>query len=173
MKHLYIIRHGQSVANVQGVLSGHTDHPLTDEGRAQAKRAGKQAKGLNIDLIVASPLKRAHETAAIIAREIGYPEDKIVVEPKAIERNFGELESTPYTPGYDVDTTASGEKEHELQARVAALYEYLQSLPGDNILVVSHGSTSRMLRSVVQPHIPFNSEAPGHHFPNAEIVQLI
>lgn len=172
MKHLYLVRHGQSEANVLGVLSGHTDHVLTDEGRAQAVRAGQQAKGLHIDYILASPLQRAHETAQIIARQIGYPADKIEVNPLLIERNFGILESTPYAPNHDANEVEGAEKEHELRARAEELFDYLQGLDAENILLVSHGSTARMIRAVVQPHIPFRSDAPGHHFPNAEIVQL-
>jgi len=173
MKHLYVIRHGQSVANVAGVLSGHTDHALTDEGRAQARRAGEQAKELGIDYIVSSPLARAYETAKIIAREIGYPTDGIEVNPLLIKRNFGTLEGTPYTPDYDADGIEGAEREHELRARAEQLYDYLRTIDADNVLLVSHGSTARMIRSVVVPHVPFRSDAPGHHFPNAEIVQLV
>src|SRR5690606_2527197 len=71
MKKLYFIRHGLSVMNRQGVFSGSIDTPLTDEGRKQAKRAGKLARDFGIDYIVSSPLARALETAQIIAGEIG------------------------------------------------------------------------------------------------------
>ena len=56
--------------NKQGVWSGTTDTPLTDEGRDQAKAAGRELQGKAIDCIVASPITRAHDTATIIAAEI-------------------------------------------------------------------------------------------------------
>src|SRR5580765_3395811 len=91
MKHLYFVRHGLSENNKLSIFSGQTESPLADEGREQARQAGQQAKDLHIDHIISSPLSRAHETAQIIAREIGYPEDKIEVSSLLVERHFGVL----------------------------------------------------------------------------------
>lgn len=72
------MRHGLSVLNVRGIRAGHIETPLTDEGRQQARRAGQAAKKYQIDTIVCSPLSRAHETAAIVAKEIGIPEKEFM-----------------------------------------------------------------------------------------------
>src|SRR5690606_14158884 len=97
MRKLYFIRHGLSELNAQGLYAGHTETPLTEEGRLQAKQAGQGATGLGIDLIVSSPLERALETAQIVAHEIGYPEESIITDDRLIERHFGQLEAQPYS----------------------------------------------------------------------------
>jgi len=176
MKHVYIVRHGQSEMNVAGQFAGQVETPLTDEGRQQARKAGKQAQEFGIDLIITSSLSRAHETARIIAHEIGYPEDKIAVDDLLIERDFGSAEGTPYSPDFDFETVPDVEPLNVLHDRLAVFYTKLQNLPAENILVVTHGSSGRMLRTVVKPEIPFNSTGSPlkeHHLPNAKIVQLI
>src|SRR5579871_1222970 len=173
MKTLYFIRHGQSQMNVEKRFAGKTDTPLTEEGRQQAKSAGKKAKGQNlrIDLIVSSPLSRAHETARIIAREIGYPEGRIELNPMLAERNFGSLEGQLWVGDLNMDGIADMETIDELLARAAEVIAWLKQLEPDNILVVSHGSLGRALRHHLKG-IQFEEfdKAPEHMLiPNAEI----
>lgn len=66
------MRHGETDANVAGVVSGQTDSKLTERGRAQARAARDPARALSISDIVASPLTRALETAEIIAAATGH-----------------------------------------------------------------------------------------------------
>src|SRR5947209_11612271 len=103
MKHLYFVRHGLSVMNKKGVFSGRTETPLDPEGIQQAEAAGKEAKKLQIDLIVSSPMERCCETAAIIAKEIGYPVAEILLEDLFMERAFGVLEGTEYRTDMDLE----------------------------------------------------------------------
>ena len=58
-----IIRHGQSIANAQGICLGHTDWDLTDLGREQARIAAEHLKNEKIDAIYSSDLIRAYNTA--------------------------------------------------------------------------------------------------------------
>lgn len=70
---LYFLRHGQSLANIQGNFAGQRDNsPLTELGIQQAKDAGKMwnEKGISLDKIISSPLIRARKTAEIFANEI-------------------------------------------------------------------------------------------------------
>ncbi|MEI6710902.1 MAG: phosphoglycerate mutase family protein [bacterium] len=72
---LYFLRHGQTLANLNGNFAGQKDNsPLTDLGIQQAKDAAKAWKQQNIQLdkIVSSPLIRARKTAEIFAEGIGY-----------------------------------------------------------------------------------------------------
>src|SRR5215475_13120394 len=95
MKHIYFVRHGLTEMSKQGLRAGAgSETPLAPEGHDQAKRAGHHAKQLAIDHIISSPQKRAHHTAQIIAREIGYPEHDIALNSLFVERHFGELEGT-------------------------------------------------------------------------------
>lgn len=86
---IYIGRHGQNVDNVNGILNGHRDLPLTDVGRTQAVQLGEGIKeaGLHFDAVYSSPLIRALETAQIAAKTAGLPEPEVM--DLLIERDFG------------------------------------------------------------------------------------
>lgn len=178
MKHLYFCRHGLSELNKAGLWAGSTETPLTSEGREQAKLAGKHARGLGIDHIIASPMERAYETAQIIAGEIGLSISAIELNKLLVERHLGILENTPYDPTLNVDDLIEEvETLIDLEARVKKALRYIKSLPHDTILVVSHGATGRMFRHTIDPSMPFWSDNPKIveklRFPNAEIVKLV
>lgn len=170
MKHLYFVRHGLSVMNQQGVFSGVTDTPLTDEGQQQAVAAGQTLRSAGIDCIVASPVARAYDTAVIIAKQIGYDSSKIVRSDYFTERDFGPLEGTDYTPFADLDGTEGVEHSTALVERVKKGWQELQAIDADTILVVSHGAVGRALRSIVQHETPFHG---SDKFGNAEVVKLL
>lgn len=169
MKKIYFTRHGLTIMNKQGLRCGSTESPLTQEGRHQAFLAGHKAKKLHIDLIVCSDMERAVETAEIIAKQIGYKQSHIRRTPLLRERNFGVLESALYVPDQDMDGIEGMEPEADLKSRVSEAATLIKSLTGQNVLVVGHGASGRMLRHVVNPNIPF---AGASHFSNAEIIQL-
>jgi alpha-ribazole phosphatase len=86
---LILVRHGESVANAQGLLLGRTDAELTESGRAQA--AG--ARALITDPVAevrTSPLRRARDTAEILG--LGAP---VTVDETWIEVDYGEFECRP------------------------------------------------------------------------------
>ena len=92
--HIYFTRHGWSEWNEANKICGVTDIPLTEKGRAQARELGQKCldEKLDFDTILASPLKRAYETAEIVAEMTGKP---LLTEPRLIEQNFGRFEGTP------------------------------------------------------------------------------
>src|SRR5438477_10877116 len=108
MKKLYFIRHGESVANLEQWHAGRIDTPLTEKGRQQAREAGKKARAqkISVDKIVSSPLSRAAETARLIAEEIGYPEDRIELNPMLVERDYGAFSGQPWATDIDMDGIA-------------------------------------------------------------------
>lgn len=177
MKKLYFIRHGLSEMNKSGHYAGTVETPLSDEGREQAKLAGQKAKPMDLDLIVSSPLSRALETAKIIAEQIGYPEDKILVNSIFIERSWGDWEGKPFRPiGEDeFDKIPNSEKSQDLIARADRALRFLESLPAQHILVVSHGTFGRALRHHILEDMPFVAEAGDEklRLPNGEIIQWI
>jgi Fructose-2,6-bisphosphatase len=67
----YIVRHGQSEGNAKGLVQGHLDMPLDEEGRAQARDAAAWLATRGIEAAVASPLSRAAETGRIITAACG------------------------------------------------------------------------------------------------------
>lgn len=180
MKNLYFVRHGLSEANKANVWSGHTNTPLAPEGHEQAKLAGQKAReqGLMFDIIVSSPLDRAHHTAQHIGLATGYPITDIVLHKGLVERNFGELENTynkeaaaKYTQDEAaIDIYKDVERLVDMQWRAQELLKYLHTLPHDNVLVVAHGAFGRALRRAINKD-PLNG--PLVPIPNAEVIKLI
>ena len=68
---IYMIRHGQTDMNIQRRLQGRMDTPLNDAGRAQAETAAEwlRSRGVRFDRVISSPLRRAVDTARILAGE--------------------------------------------------------------------------------------------------------
>lgn len=164
------MRHGLSEMNVAGLIAGITETPLTREGREQAKKAGRAAKGLGIDLIVSSPMSRAHETARIVASEIGFPEENILTSPLLFERNYGVLEGTPYVAGKNMDEFEGYEKDTSLIARAQQALDWINGLEANHILVVSHGAFGRALRSILKTDFPMSHP---ERINNAEILAWV
>jgi 2,3-bisphosphoglycerate-dependent phosphoglycerate mutase len=164
---ILLMRHGRSRADDEQVIEGRYDAPLTDLGRAQAEARANEflAAGSVFDAIVASPLKRAHETAEIVGRAL---DTAVVVDPGWMERDNGPVagltveeagERYPLpdylSPFDDLVPTAregesSGESAWALQARVIrALQRVVQRGPGRSLVVAQGGSLSAALRCVV------------------------
>jgi len=156
--------------NKQGIFSGRNDTPLTKEGIVQCHQAAKDLKSIKINAIVTSPMKRALDSAKIIAEEIGFPIEDIIISDLFVERSFGPLEGTTYTKNMDLDTTSGVEHSTSIIKRAQAGLNLINSLDADNVLVVSHGALGRALRHVIDPSLDYH-EFEG--FNNAEIVKLI
>jgi broad specificity phosphatase PhoE len=90
---IYLVRHGESEANISRRFSGITDVELTERGALQAVKAGRKLKGEKILNIFSSPLKRAKNTAEIIADEIGFNKKDIIIDKRLMEVNFGIFEN--------------------------------------------------------------------------------
>lgn len=184
MKNLYFVRHGLSQANVDRLWSGHYDTLLVDEGRVQAAKAGEKlvSDGIEVDLIISSPLIRTQETARIIAETINYPVERILTEKLLIERTFGVLEgkkSDEFFRKYaytDLDTIEGAETIQDLQSRALELLNALRERNENTILLVSHGSFGRALRRAVKGQ-PYTDEYSNNWseqvINNAEIIKLI
>lgn len=170
MKHLYFMRHGLSVMNKQGIFSGRNDTPLDIEGIKQCHDAAKALEDLDIDCIVSSPMKRAIDSAKIIADEIGFSKQKIVVSDLLVERSFGPLEGTEYTQKKNLDETEGVEHSSSLIDRAKLVLRLINNLEGDTVLIVSHGAMGRAIKHVIDPNIDYQ-HIPS--FNNAEIVKLI
>jgi uncharacterized phosphatase len=170
MQRIYLMRHGQSNDNAHKIVSGSTETPLTELGKEQALAAGEHAKALAIDLIVCSPMGRAKQTAKIVAKEIGYPEDDIKVMPELAERELGELEGRSYAKNERlngnfpaVDYILGVEPLPQFYSRVQhALREILQDKKHRSVLVVSHQGVGRMLRTIAHGKKPHDMYKQSH-----------
>jgi len=86
---IYLIRHGETVSNVNNTFSGITDVELTEKGILQAERIADFLFNEHVDRIYSSPLKRAKDFARIIQNKIG---TKLIIDQRLMELDYGEWE---------------------------------------------------------------------------------
>ena len=86
---LYLIRHGETEWNREGVFRGRRDIPLNSRGMEQADRMGKYLAGRKIALVRSSPLSRAKATAEAVAQAIGA---QVETDERLTDINYGEWE---------------------------------------------------------------------------------
>ena len=91
---LVLVRHGQSMWNLENKFTGWTDVELSEQGRNEAKEAGKilKEKGFKFDLAFTSELKRAQDTLSIILNEMEQNDIEIKHSWRLNERHYGALQ---------------------------------------------------------------------------------
>jgi broad specificity phosphatase PhoE len=154
---LLIVRHGECVANVEGVVAGSGNNsPLTAKGIADAQTAALTLKGRQVDLIVSSPLIRTLRTAEIIRDQIA-PAQTIQPNADFIERNVGDATGIPVLEYFALEKQKqlipNAETPAEFYQRVARGLNELKKYPG-TVLLVTHGGTYRMITCVFQSLAP-------------------
>lgn len=159
----YMMRHGETVANVQNVAAGSFDTPLTDKGRNQAKNARKNFESLSPRpaLIAHSPLSRTKETTQILNESLGLP---LLEVPSITERSFGDWRGEPWPFVHERimagHTPPGGESRADMIARVFEGLTYILSLPQTPALIVTHGGVFDALLQGLG-HEPFDAENCG------------
>lgn len=149
---VYLVRHGESVANSQSIYQGQTHNTqLSTLGQRQVQALGERFRKVSFDRVITSPLLRTRETAT----QIGL---NIEVEPRLLETNHGEWEGRhkneikSYWPGTYTKWLSSpkdatfpgGESFLGTQSRVLNWWEEIINNPG-NFLVVSHDNILRII----------------------------
>jgi len=159
MTTIYLMRHGRTEWNKDGIFRGRIDVPLDDLGKQQALCAGKSLRGTDITAAYSSPLSRAMETArlCLAGAECGLD---VVEEPGLIDLCFGEWEGKSvqqvkmrYPDSYyawennpEVASFPGGESLDEAAARAWRTLERLVSAHlDDNILLVTHRVICKLL----------------------------
>jgi probable phosphoglycerate mutase len=156
---VFLIRHGATVLSAEDRFAGSTDVELSDEGRRQAGRLAVRLQEEPIAAVYASTMGRTIETARILAephglevrqreglREISHGHWEQMTRDE-VEQKFPEeaeeWEKDPYT-----FAPAGGESGLAVTARaLPALIDLVRAHPGENIVVVSHKATIRLLLS--------------------------
>ena len=145
------VRHGESVANAEGWLSGFVDVPLTDEGERQAESVADELRNVDITRIFSSDLIRAKDTAKAVAAVKGLE----VIENFALrERSLGDWAHRKYA---DVQASGGGDRliswwdappnGESLGILAARVMPFLGTLgaSGGATLVVAHGGVIRVI----------------------------
>ncbi len=168
----YIVRHGETEWNVQRRAQGHTDIPLNETGRKQAKELAEVFKDIQFDLAFSSDLLRAKETTEIIAlehsltvqttqllreRRLGEHEGKYVEDFQAFDRLYNALteerrKTVRSSPGAENDAEVVGRL-------ITFIRETAVAYPDKTILIGTHSGLMRILLA----HIGFiSSKQPFH-----------
>ena len=147
MTTILLVRHGETDWNLERRVQGHSDPPLNDTGRDQARTLAAKLTVEPIDAVYSSDLLRAHETARVVAESRGL---EVTLLWDLRERNFGTWEGLTdeevfarfpqAAEGYWGDA----ETKDEMAGRVSeALNHIAERHPGGCVLVISHGGPLR------------------------------
>lgn len=149
---LYLVRHGQTAGNVNGLFVGATDIPLDETGERQAQELGSRFEGIALDALLSSPLQRARRTAEAIGAVTGRSP---IVVPGLSEMNFGDAEGLTFQQVIeqfpelrdDLSSIANldlrfpgGESRRGFAERViAAFLGIIERYEGQTVAAVAHG----------------------------------
>jgi broad specificity phosphatase PhoE len=144
---VFLVRHGETEWSLNGRHTGVTDLPLTERGRAVARRLRPILADRSFALVLTSPLGRARETS-----ELAGLAERAVIEPDLKEWNYGEYEGlTPQQieqkrPGWQIfrDGCPGGETPAQIGVRVDRVIATARAAPGD-VALFAHGHVFRVL----------------------------
>jgi broad specificity phosphatase PhoE len=159
---IYLVRHGETQFNIEGRLQGGIDLPLVASGARQASEVGNRLASL-VDpswAIWSSPLKRAHQSAEIIAERLGRDADSIIIEDRLREVGLGDWEGLTYAQVEDRWPKLApfnslrrawhlgcpnGESPDLAFGRLGV---WLKEAGSTNLIVVCHGIVGSLLRGI-------------------------
>jgi len=160
--HLIVVRHGETLWNVEGRYQGHLDSPLTNRGLAQSTALARRLAGVPFKALYSSDLGRAQQTAQIVGDVTGHA---VQLESRLRERHLGVLqgftkrdlpsrlprEFDEYRRGGPDHVIPQGESARQRHQIITACFdELVRRHVGETIVVIAHGGTlSALLRHVV------------------------
>ena len=163
----YMIRHGESVANLGQYASGHVDVELTEKGIAQAYAAQKIVDSLELkpSIIIHSHLQRARNTAKILNENLKLP---MIEDPMIAEQNYGDWEGQPWSltrqPTRDGIDPPNGETHVAFHERVrGAITNFVNSHAGP-VMIVCHGGVFRAFGALYESQMVGIENCSLHHF---------
>lgn len=147
---VYVIRHGQSMANLLGNNAGWSPVELSTLGKEQAAQAGRYLQGIEFDRVYCSDLRRAQQTA-----QLALPGCKPILSDKIREVGVGDLAGKSmgeseekygdvyaHSVKYQDFSAYGGETQESMRCRVAAFMRELETLEGvENVAVFGHEGT--------------------------------
>ena len=170
---LYVTRHGQTEWSLQKIVCGSTDCDLTEAGFKQAAALAEQVKGLGIRRVVSSPLKRAHQTAEVVASALGLP---VEIDERLREQSYGGYENGSRQDPVFLEAKAQfpgrlkgGESWFRVAQRIFNFLDALAAQQGDEpVLLVAHGGVCKLIRAYFEEMS--NQEFIDFEMGNCELV---
>lgn len=140
--HVCLIRHGETEWNIHRRIQGTTETELTEKGVIQARQTAEYLRKQGWDHIITSPLKRAVQTAEIIAKELEIPSIRSWREFQ--ERDYGNATGM-HVDDYEKFKQSKQEirmwenDEQLLKRSISGLEKIVKQFPNKRIIVISHG----------------------------------
>ena len=162
---IYLLRHGETTWNRIGRLQGQLDAPLTRLGLAQVDAAGRTLAGFLEGTgfrMVASPLGRTRQSAAVVAEHLGVDYEAIAWDDRLKEITLGDFDGVPGWHAIDrahPEEAArrnadpwnyrypNGESSQDVQDRVRPFLAECDALGGVHV-VVAHGVVNKVMRGL-------------------------
>ena len=150
---VWLIRHGESETNRDGLWTGWLDIALSERGREDAEKAGELLSKTKFDKIYSSDLLRAKTTA-----EIAIPNCEYETDPALREINVGNISGKPWGVVMDEQNRPmnrdgykifGGESNDEFRTRVSGFMNKLEKMEYENVAIFSHGGWLRTALSIV------------------------
>ena len=147
MVQLFLVRHGETVDNVNQIMQGQTQGELTENGILQAEELARRMQSWHVDAFVASDLKRSIDTCRILAAPHG---QHVLTTPLLRERDWGGLTGR-YIPAInpnepwpeDVETLPA------LKSRASDFIRFLREhYDGQTVVAVGHGIINKAIQAV-------------------------
>ncbi|WP_028115358.1 histidine phosphatase family protein [Ferrimonas senticii] len=163
----YLVRHGQTQWNQQGILHGQLDSPLTPQGRAQALALHGQLPALEVDAIFCSDLRRCYQFA-----QLACPNQNLIQSALLRERHFGQLQGQilsqhplwqqAYQQRFTQDQLAisGSESASAVSTRIDLWLNQVQRLGAERVLLFGHGEWLRILQNRLSGEFPWSNRYP-------------
>ena len=147
---IVVIRHAETIDNLNSVCQGHRDGVLSSNGIEQAKLLSEKLQNEEFDLVICSDLKRAVDTANIV---FGRRCDLNVIYDKRLrERFMGHVQGQKLDINMDYNSDIEGmENISDVFSRVEELLqEVKRKYTNHRIVIVSHGITIKALLALCE-----------------------
>ena len=172
---LYVVRHGETIWNVEKKVQGITDIPLTENGKKEAEELQELISTLNIDIVISSPLERARETARILV------DSKLPIntDDRIKERDWGMnegalIDTVDRWDCWDVILNTKVQNIECIQDFMYRVSEFLEEIKikhkDKNVLVVTHSAVSRVIHYLLGT-IPEDGDLSRISIPNLRIIE--
>lgn len=162
MPRLILVRHGESVWNLENKFTGWVDVELSEKGVAEAHKAGKALKDIEFDYLFTSVLKRAINTANIILEEKGIKDIPTERDQALNERHYGDLQGLNkddigrqygseqlkiWRRSFDIAPPNGESLKMTLERTLPYYIEKIEPMlkEGNNVLIAAHGNSLRSL----------------------------
>ena len=143
---LYLARHGETVDNANQILQGRTQGMLNEKGQEQAENLAKSLDGIQIDAVIASDLKRAVDTAEVIAQRRSLP---LITTPLLRERDWGSFTGRFIPDLKDVQWPDDVESMDAMMERARLFMDWLRrDYSQKTVVAVGHGIINKVIQAV-------------------------